>query len=176
MTKLWKPFPIWAGETVAVLASGTTMSQDVADDLSRHRTIAVNDASRLAPWADALVALDGNWPPEYRDFAGMRVTGVADATLDAFYVGHQWQAVRLAPNHVIEIRNSGLYAVRLAAELGAARIILAGFDPETRRQWYDDEADTGEYVGLRAALDALTAELIAKGVLVETYDEGRIDV
>lgn len=170
MTQLWKPFPMWAGETVAVLASGTTMSQEVADALSHHRTIAVNDASQLAPWADVLVALDGNWPAAYREFAGLRVTGVADASLDAFYVGHRWEPVRMGHNHTIEIRNSGLYAVRLAAELGAARIILAGFDPETRRHWHDDETDTGEYVGLREALTALTAELQARGVIVETYD------
>ena len=34
------------------------MTEEVADSLRSHRTIAVNYACRLAPWADMLVALD----------------------------------------------------------------------------------------------------------------------
>ena len=171
MTTIWQPSGEWAGKTVAVLASGPNMSADIAKALRKHKTIAVNFAVRAAPWADMLVALDGNWPQELRDFEGIRVTGVADETLDARYIGPQWERVKLGESHEIEIHNSGLSAVRLAARMGASKIILAGFEPEARRHFYDDdEVDTGEYVGLTLALDALVQELRRAGVTVERYE------
>lgn len=170
MTTPWTITPDWQGETVAVLASGPSMSAEIAEALRSHRTIAVNFACRAAPGADILVALDGNWPQEFRDFAGLRVTGVADDDLDALYAGPFWERVRLAPSHEIEFRNSGLAAIRIAATLGATRIILAGFDAPVRYgHFYDDEVDTGEYVGLAAGIATLTAELAARGVAVERY-------
>jgi hypothetical protein len=170
MTTTWKIPADWQGETVAVLASGPNMSQDVADSLREHRRIVVNYTHRLAPDADMLVAMDGNWPQEYRDFAGLRVTGIKDDTLDALYIGPRWEPVRLDANTVIEIHNSGLTAVRIAALMGASRIIMAGFDPENPRHWYDDHVDTGGYVGLSQALQAIEAELTARGVIVERYN------
>ena len=170
MTTTWKITPDWQGQTVAVLASGPNMSQEVADALREHRRIVVNFTHRLAPDADMLVAMDGNWPQELRDFAGLRVTGVLDDDLDALYIGPRWERVQMAPGHEIEVHNSGLTAIRIVAQMGASRIILAGFDPENPRHWYDDEVDTGNvYTGLSKALEALTAELQAKGITVETY-------
>lgn len=169
MTTLWKPDGAWPGQTVAVLASGPSMSQVVADGLRAHRTIAVNYTHRLAPWADMLVALDGNWPPEFRAFAGLRVTGVLDDSLNALYAGAMYERVVIGPSHVIEIRNSGLAAIRIAADMGAARIILAGFDPERGTRWHDDEVDTGEYVGVAAGLEQISADLSARGIVVERH-------
>lgn len=159
MTTAWQPQGQWKGATVAVLASGPSMSAELAQSLREHRTIVVNFACRAAPWADMLVALDGNWPQELREFAGMRVTGVADEDLDALYVGHRSERIMLTPSHQIEVRNSGLMAVRIAAEMGAARIMLAGFDP--------GEAPPGEYPGLAEGLRAITSELQARGLVVE---------
>jgi hypothetical protein len=170
MTTTWKIPADWQGQTVAVLASGPNMSQEVADALRVHRRIVVNHTHRLAPDADMLVAMDGNWHQEWREFAGMRVTGVQDDDLDALYIGPRWERVQLAPGHEIEIHNSGLTAVRIAALMGASRIIMAGFDPENPRHWYDDRVDTGGYVGLSQALRTLEAELTAKGVIVERYN------
>lgn len=176
MTTPWKPSGEWAGATVAVMGSGPSLTADVADSLRQHRSIAVNYALRLAPWADMLVALDGNWPAEFRAFEGMRVTGIADEGLDALYAGPQYESVQLAPNHQIEIHNSGLAAIRIAAAMGASRIILAGFDPELRGHFYDDEVDTGGYVGLSAGLRQITAELKARGIAVEKYAPPVADV
>lgn len=169
MTIAWTPNNEWAGATVAVLACGPSMSEEVAQALRGHRRIVVNAAHRLAPDADMLVALDGNWPQALREFAGLRVTGVADDSLDALYAGPMWERVRLAPNHEIEIRNSGLAAIRIAAAMGASRIIRAGFDPERPSHFYDDEVDTGAYPGLAAAIATLTADLALRGVPVERY-------
>lgn len=167
MTKLWKPTELWQGQTVAVLASGPGMNARVAESLRQHRCIAVNHTSRLAPWADMLVSLDGAWSAEFREFAGMRVTGVEDDDLDALYAGPMYEQIELSPGHRIDVRNSGLAAVRIAAAMGASRVILAGFDPEARRRWHDDEVDTGAYVGIATGLQAIVTELVAAGLQVE---------
>lgn len=158
---------IWPGYTVAVLASGPSLTQALADRLRKEadRVIAVNAAHRLAPWADVLVALDGNWPADYRTFEGMRITGVADDDLNALYIGPRFEIIRLAEGHTIEVANSGLTAVRLAAQMGAATIILAGFDwPAREGHFYDDAPDV--YPGNVEGLAAIVAELQAAGVTV----------
>lgn len=174
MTTPWQITPEWAGETVAVIGCGPSLTPEVAESMKELRTIVVNHAHRLAPWADILLALDGNWPAEWRDFAGRRVTGIDDPDLDALYIGPRWETVTLAPGHVVEIRNSGLTAIRLAAALGARRILLAGFEPEEDRRFYDDEVDTGDrpmagdpYLGVPQGLAQITAQLAAQGVSVE---------
>ena len=172
MTTTWTIPKLWDGETVAVLATGPNMSQDVADALREHRRIVVNFTHRLAPDADMLVAMDGNWPQEYRDFPGMRVTGVKDDDLDAYYIGPRWERVRLENGAEVEIHNSGLTAVRIAAAMGAKKIILAGFDgfsPGERVHYYDDEIDVGAYVGVTIGLKKIIAELAAQGVTVERF-------
>ncbi|HEY0823057.1 MAG TPA: hypothetical protein VGD76_04655 [Ramlibacter sp.] len=169
MTTAWKSEPIWTGQTVAVMACGPSLTSALAESLREHRTIVVNDACKVAPWADMLVALDAGryWTQEMREFAGLRLTGIEDDGLDAHYIGHRFERVTLAPGHQVEIRNSGLAAIRIAGEMGAARILLAGFDPEQPGHFYDDQVDTGEYVGLAAGLRQITAELAARGVTVE---------
>ena len=88
MTTPWQPNGEWAGETVAVLGTGRSMSADVAQALREHRTIAVNDAHKVAPWADMLVALDLGYCFDADGFAGMRVCGNKLDGLDALYAGH----------------------------------------------------------------------------------------
>lgn len=171
MTTFWKPAGEWCGQTVAVMAAGPTMSRALAQSLRRHRTIAVTRAAKLAPWADMLIALDPNWPPEYRAFRGMRVTGVEDGELDALYIGHRSESVMLRPGHIVSLRNSGLMAVRIAAEMGAQRILLAGFAPDVPK--YFDGLSAGPYVGVTEGLRQIAAELSARGVIVERVESRR---
>lgn len=163
MTTPWQPSGEWAGATVAVLAAGPSMTAAVAEAVRAQadRVIVVNNAIRFAPAADMLVALDAGWPQEWRDFGGMLVTGIEDSDLDALYVGHRFERVQIGPSHEIEIRNSGLTAVRLAAELGAARIIRAGFDATAE--------DGFPYDGVALGLRAIERELRARGIVVEPY-------
>jgi len=177
MTRPWDEKPQWQGQTVAVLGTGPSLTPEVLEVLAGCPLIAVNEACRVVPHADMLVALDGNWPQEMREFAGIRLTGIEDDTLDAFYVGHRFMSVTIGVGHIVEIRNSGLEAIRIAAQLGAARVLLVGFDaafggPQTH--FYDDEVDTGEYVGLVAGLKQITAELAARGIVVERFPPAEI--
>jgi len=102
-----------------VLASGPSMNQQTADAVrGKELVIAVSDAFRLAPWADALVSSDAAWWVENqeahdfpsRKFSAAPVFGVErvpDASLDS---------------------NSGLLAIKVAVSLGAATVILLGYD------------------------------------------------
>lgn len=162
MTTIHRITPEWAGEVVAVLASGPGLTEKVVKMLMEHKTIAVNEAIRLAPDADMLVALDGNWPKHYREFEGIKVTGVADDELDALYIGPRWETVELAPGNIVDIHNSGLTAIRIAGEMGATKIILAGFGGDGH--FYDDVKE--EYIGLERGIEKVTAELQARGVEV----------
>lgn len=106
----------------AVLATGESMSQQVADQVrNRCKAVAVNDAYRLAPWADALVCNDRAWWNEYPDalqFAGRKFCGV---TLKG--------TERLDPHPQFPAgTNSGLQGMRVAKMMGATRILLLGFD------------------------------------------------
>ena len=163
--------PIWQGQTVAVLASGRSLTQELADSVKGLPRIAVRRAFRLARDADFVLALDG--PPNFDFWAetegcrGTRVCG-AECDLGAAYLNIAHERVELAPCHVIEIRNNGIAAIRLAALLGAAKIVLLGFDPEPYEHFYGDaDPDWDRYPGLSIALAALITELRARGIEVE---------
>lgn len=173
MTTAWAPSPIWKGETVAILGSGPRMSQEIADSFRCHRTIVINHACRLAPWADMLVALDlGNHPlvKECESFAGMRVCAYPNERLDALCIGDQCELIELGPGHYFIVMNSLLSAMRIAGAMGAAKIIVAGFEPRVVRRFHDDEIDLDgpdPYIGVEQGAAAIAAELRAKGVEVE---------
>ena len=109
--------------TVAVFATGPSMSQEIADAVrGRYKAVAVADAFRLAPWADALVANDLRWWNVYPDahkFPGPK------------FCAMQWPGLSLLPV-TMEFppgTNSGLQGARVARDvLGATRILLCGFD------------------------------------------------
>lgn len=138
---------LWPGRTVAVLASGPSMSAEVAAQVRAAgvSAVVVNSTFRLAPWADVLYAADAIWWLENRDaleFAGLKVS-VQSPT-------------REAPRDVLTLRNagkhgfaadpdslctgstSGYQAVHVAAHGGASRILLCGFDYRGSGHWHED--------------------------------------
>jgi hypothetical protein len=171
MTNKFNP-PDWSGQEVAVLASGRSLTAELADSVKHLRRIAVRRACRLAPDADIVLALDappnfGFWD-EIHDVAGIRVCGVPVDELDAYHVHIAHERVAIAPGHVLEVRNNGLAAIRLAAMTGARKIVLVGFDAPPYGHFYGDaDPDWDQYPGLEAGIVAITAELAAAGVLVE---------
>lgn len=110
--------------TWVILATGPSMSRTVADSV-RDRcagVVAVSDAYRLAPWADALAATDEAWwraHPDAFQFEGLKFTGAP-----------AWRPVpgvtRLPAS--TSGTNSGLLGCQVAHALGAERILLCGFD------------------------------------------------
>jgi hypothetical protein len=98
------------------------MSQSLADFVrDKCRVVAVSDAYKLAPWADALVSHDSVWWDAHPDalsfqgrkFCSRKVPGTEHLPRDGSY-----------PSDC----NSGLQGMRVAQSMGASRILLLGFD------------------------------------------------
>jgi len=110
--------------TWAVLATGPSMSQAVADTVrGRCGVIVVSDAYLLAPWADALVSGDRKWWNAHHDafkFAGRKFCGNRSTEGVEFF----------KPDHMHGVgSNSGLQGMRIARDkFGATKILLCGFD------------------------------------------------
>ena len=76
---MWSVPLLWPGATVAILASGPSMSAAVASQVyaAGIPAIAVNDTYKLAPWAAMLYAADEAWWQRYPEaslFAGLKVS------------------------------------------------------------------------------------------------------
>lgn len=150
----WQVPRIWEGETCAVLASGPSMSREVAEAVrGKCRVIAVSNQAipmlidgeihaALAPWADALVASDRTWwimhEAEARAFPGMKVTVEPPGGCERL----KWQDVIEyknggavlfddRPNYLGGGGNSGFHATHLAAKFGCSKILLCGFDMQS---------------------------------------------
>ncbi len=131
---------LWPGETFAILATGPSLTQaDVDSCRGRSRVIAVNDAYRLAPWADVLYAADLPWwdaHPDASRFAGLKFACKPAPGKDKQAHAHLAiltktgdSGLETNPSGVRSGRgNSGYQAINLARHLGAARILLLGYD------------------------------------------------
>jgi hypothetical protein len=130
----------WAGETVVCLATGPSLcAEDVEYCRGKARVIAVNDAYRLAPWADALYAADASWWHRHDgvpSFPGPKWS-IAHRGWDRFVERFpDVQRLRNAgargistdPTAINTGQNSGYQAVNLAVLYGASRIVLLGYD------------------------------------------------
>lgn len=136
----WAVPRCWPGETVAVFATGPSLSQEVCDKVrdAGLNAIAVNDAYRLAPWAGFLFASDLLWwrthAEAVKDFSGHKVTTQPGRDIDGVHRLRRTEYDGYDPNpsHLRFGGNSGYQAVHLAIHTGAARILLCGFDMHTR--------------------------------------------
>lgn len=131
------PVPrLTAGGMVICVATGPSLTpEDVASCRGRGTVVVVNDAYCLAPWADVLMASDAMWWRVHHDrarsFRGLKYTLDPQAAKWA-----QVQVLRNTGDEGLETdptglrngRNSGYAAINLAVHLGAARIVLLGYD------------------------------------------------
>lgn len=150
---------MWRNRTVAVVATGPSLTASDADLLARRRksgtddfrVLAVNDAYRLLPDADLLYACDEKWWRAHdgvRHFAGERWTqstnrGLECAARFGLRVVESVPGARPSddPARIAQGHNSGFQAVNLAVLAGASRIILVGFDmnsPGGRKHFFGD--------------------------------------
>lgn len=103
--------------TFAVLATGPSMSQAVADSVrGKCGVIAVSDSWQLAPWADALVSADaGWWRHKSPVFHGKRYT------LGTYPDVEKLEGIPMGTN-------SGLLGIHVAVMMGATKVLLLGVD------------------------------------------------
>lgn len=108
--------------TWAVLATGPSMSQAVADKVhGRCKVVVVSDAYRLEPWAAALASTDAAWwkaNPEAMEFPGKKYGAFPSFRpvpgVERLDIGSE--------------TNSGLLGMHVAHRLGATTILMLGFD------------------------------------------------
>lgn len=128
--------PEWKGETVAIFASGPSMSPEIAESVRETdvRVIAINNqAIDCAPWADVIWGSDFKWWNQHyadvKDNPGRKLhilQGQAHPGVETLLLSTQPYDER--PTHISGGLNSGYAALCLAAKLGAARIMLYGYD------------------------------------------------
>ena len=142
---------IWPGSTVVCLAAGPSLTPaDVDTVRGRARVIAVNRSIGLAPWADAWYAADGRlwgWEADrLRTFTGaiysLEQTAASKAAGCVLLRNRGIWGLSIDPGALCNGRNSGYGAINLAYLLGAARIVLLGYDcgpgPDGRTHWHGD--------------------------------------
>jgi hypothetical protein len=127
---MWSVPPIFAGKTVAVFATGPSLTKEQCEDVQHLPAVAVNDAYRLAPWADVLYAADGEWwrhHPDALKFEGLKVSCMSSSPVHQLQQG----GVEGFDERLTHIRtggNSGYQAIHLAIQAKASRVLLYGFD------------------------------------------------
>lgn len=109
-----------------VLATGPSMSAQLADSLRGQNAIVVSNAYLLAPWADAMVSQDKAWWREHPDAFKFQGRKFSCNAIDGV---EQFNPTDMIGNPVISTgTNSGLLGCCLAQWFGATRIELYGFD------------------------------------------------
>lgn len=174
------PVPrLWPRATCFLIGGGPSLTaEDVALVRGQGGVIAINDAYRLAPWADVLYAADRKWIDWHHgvpSFTGPKYSIQSSETVNR----PDWQVLRntgifdleLDPSGLRTGRNSGYQAINLAVHLGATRILLLGYDmsPDGAQQhWFGDHPDhqISPYAEMRAAFETLMQPLAALGISV----------
>ena len=199
----WSVPRMWPGATVACLGGGPSLSAEQVMRLrGRARVIAINDAWRLAPWADVLYACDGRWWRKHAgvpDFAGLKITLSNSAAQVA-----EWPEITVLQNTGVEGlarapqglrtgRNGGYQAINLAYHFGAKRILLLGYDmkiaADGRSHWFGEHADwpvrpniyrdvfLPHFEGLAHDLDAAGVDVVncTPGSALEAFRKAPLD-
>lgn len=132
MTPLQALIPRFEGSTALIFATGPSLPEIWNGHRSELPKIAVNDAWHIVPDADVLYACDTKWWEhhwhEVREYPALKV-GYETTIKDVYpLMGTGETGFDGKLGKVRHGYNSGHQATHLAAQLGAKRIILIGFD------------------------------------------------
>lgn len=116
-------------------------SDDVAFCRGRAHVVAINDAYRLAPWADLVYACDPSWwkwhkgVPKYRGMKfGLEAPDGPEFPSDVRLLQNTGErGLEVSRWGVRTGCNSGYQAINVAVHLGASRIVLLGYDMQALR-------------------------------------------
>lgn len=187
MPKLPPPCPAvprrWPGATFVLCASGPSLTRDdVAHVAAAHvagavRVVVVNTTYELAPWAEVLYACDASWwatHPGAAAFGGLKYAlEPAASRFGAVALRNTGaRGLEASPTGLRTGRNSGYQAINLAVHLGAARIVLLGYDlqlgPHGETHWHrpHPQARRSPLADFRPYFATLAAPLAEAGVEV----------
>jgi hypothetical protein len=137
---LFGPVPVprlWPGETVVCIGSGPSLTQEDVDACRGRRVIAIKNAVEMAPWADVLYGSGSDacgrtwWSREGPRlvFGGLRYALDHEARHWASILAMDTtNGLALDPSRLALGGHSGYQAINLAVHLGAARVVLLGYD------------------------------------------------
>lgn len=149
--EFWTPEPLFAGQTVFVLASGPSLTPEVCRKVEGRPSIVVNSSVLLAPWADVWFFTDSGVYDRHKNivasFRGLVVTMSKKAKREmpdrVRRVQAEWMPgfPKAGTSPIRQGRSSGQTAIGLAVAMGAARIAGCGFDMRTvdGREHHHDE-------------------------------------
>ncbi|MBX3579913.1 MAG: hypothetical protein KF723_22145 [Rhizobiaceae bacterium] len=136
--EFWTPETVFRGETVFCLASGPSLTRDVVGRIEGRAAIVVNASASIAPWAAVWYFTDSNIYVERQemaaDWAGLVVTMSRRAKREmpdkVRRVQGAWMPDFPSPGSspIRQGRSSGHTAISLAVAMGAARVVLLGYD------------------------------------------------
>lgn len=167
--------------TFALLGCGPSLcAEDVGYVRGKARVIAINDAVQLAQWADVLYACDATWWRKHAgvpSFSGLKYGLEAGAAKGVTVLRNTGKdGLQLDPAGLKHGKNSGYQAINLAVHLGAARILLLGYDMRSvgGRDHFNDRRDPnlGKYAGWIENFKTLIEPLKKIGVEVVNCTPG----
>ncbi len=168
---------LFDGRTVACVASGPSLTESDVGLLSGLPIIAINDAIRLVPQADVLYSSDHRWwkwfhrSPYAQTFTGQKYAIGRCAWPDVQVLKNTGaDGLEVSPTGLKNYRNSGGAAINLAVHVGAARILLLGYDmahgPKGRNHFHDDVCLGSPYAQFRKHIATMVEPLRTIGVTV----------
>lgn len=142
--------PAWKGEAVYLVGGGPSLKEFDWELLRGKRTIAINRAFQVLPWADIVYWTDAQFYRWYRSeinaFKGMKITcrPVEVPAKDLIILqGVKDRGLDMRPTYICDGNNSGYGALNLAVKFGAKRIYLLGYDmhsEEGATHWHNGYA------------------------------------
>jgi hypothetical protein len=167
---------LWPGATIVCLGLGPSLTpEDVDACRGRARVIAIKDAVRLAPWADVLYSGEIRWWRHYGPtltFEGLKFAIEKEAAKWATPLRNTGTTgLELDPTGLKTGLNSGYQAINLAVHLGAARIVLLGYDMKDeggKRHFFGQHPwpSTSMVNAFRPKFEGLVAPLAQLGIAV----------
>lgn len=150
----WHCPRLWPDSVIVCIAGGPSLTVDDVELVRSYaanaggsradlRVVCINDAIRLAPWADVAYAADTSWwrqvgsrvdtgalkiscqDTEFRDVRVLRYRPGPVVETDPHWIATGRQP---GPNGVMHGGNSGYQAVNVAKHLGGRRIVLLAYD------------------------------------------------
>ena len=190
----------WIGATAVLIGGGPSLTREqvaqvelVREQRRALRVIAVNDAYRLAPFADICYFADSEWwgwhkdRPDFQAFTGQKCSisdsggNIKDPAVhilrNANGRGHSF-GLSLDPKQIVTGSNSGYQALNIAVLAGAKTILLLGFDarePTGKTHWFGDHPKRepiAAYAEYRKAFSAGERAILAAGVKVVNCSPG----
>ncbi len=141
----------WAGEVAVCIGGGPSLTRDDVEYVrGKAKVIAINDAHRLAPWADIMYACDlkwWDWHNGCHGFEGRRWTVDEAAALKhnlRYIKGIKSPGLSDDQSEIHTGSNSGFQAINIAYLMGASKIILIGYDMKvsgSQSHWFGDHPD-----------------------------------